>query len=243
MTYRDEVWAKIAEKYPRFTHEHDPFDDPWAVDCLVLGESIGFVPFAGANVMDLGANVGIWTAYCALGGARVTAYEADPVTFGILNGMLKKTGLRDRVSPVWAAVTYYSGTCIFKGEARPDAPDAPRLRNGAIQVVDKNFWGNTAGTVTVPCVSFDAAIGKQEFDFVKIDIEGAEFKMLINTELATLSRIKAMQIDFHGHWVDKTSYDVLLEKLGWIFNFEGPTEADPESPLFGYLHWAKFKRK
>ena len=67
------VWARMAQEHPEFTHASDPFDDPYAVENLVLSDYIGFKPFKGARVMDVGANAGIWSSYCALNGALVTA--------------------------------------------------------------------------------------------------------------------------------------------------------------------------
>ena len=38
-------------------------------------------------------------------------------------------------------------------------------------------------------------------------------------------------------------YDAVLDKLGEVFTFAGPTEIDESLPYFGRMHWAKFKRK
>lgn len=241
MSYRDEVWAKIAERRPEFTHGHDPFDDPWAVESLVLGESIHFKPFVGAKVMDIGANVGIWTAHCALGGAEVDAYEADPITFAVLLNMLKRTNLLHLVHPINKAVTYFSGACPFKGEQRPPLPGGPILRNGAIQVK-----GHTLEALDsfeqIPCVSFEEAIGETEWDFVKMDVEGAEMEIILSTPSAVFRGIKRMQIEFHNHWADVASYNAVIAKLASVFLFDGPKEADPNSEFFGRLHWANFTR-
>ena len=81
--------------------KHDPTNNWYAIREIVLGHSLAwagankrFQPFPGAKVMDIGSNVGIYTAYCALHGAQVTAYEPDPSTFAIMAQMASNADLR-----------------------------------------------------------------------------------------------------------------------------------------------------
>jgi FkbM family methyltransferase len=233
MGFREEVWTKIEQRYPAFTHAHDSFDDPWAIDCLILGDSIGYVPSPGERVMDVGANVGIWSAFCALGGCSVVSYEADPITFGVLTAMLHRTGLN--VTAINSAVYSYTGVCAFHGEY---GADRARLRNGAIQTET-----SIGKPIQIPCVSFQDALGTQEWDFVKMDVEGAEFAILLATPVKSLRQIKAMQIEFHNLCSSRRTYNRTLKKLGTLFTFDGPTEVDASLPYYKRLHWAKFKRK
>jgi hypothetical protein len=64
----ERVWSRVAKEHPEFTRAHDIFNNPWSVQHHVLDNEQGFVPFPGAKVLDLGANVGVCTAYWALNG-------------------------------------------------------------------------------------------------------------------------------------------------------------------------------
>jgi len=184
----------MAQMHPEFTHDHDVFDDPWAVEALLLGDFIGWRPFSDAHVMDIGANVGVWTAFCALHDCRVTAYEADKITFDTLNGMLKKTGLDSRVNTVNAAIWKTTGTMPFAGR---EVNTRARCRNGCLTVAGAGpygdgdmtpglFWGNVISqpenSDLVSTVSFGDALGSEQWDCIKMDIEGVEFRALLGAK-------------------------------------------------------------
>ena len=128
------VWRDMAVQHPEFTRAYDPTNNWHAVRELVLGGSLAwkgfhtrFQPTPATKVMDLGANVGIYTAYCGIHGAQVTAYEPDPATFNILHTMAAVNNLN--VTLVNLAVGKHE-LARFRGIA---STDGGRLqRNGAI---------------------------------------------------------------------------------------------------------------
>ena len=241
---RERVWTAIAAEHPEFTHEHDPFDDYAMVDTLVLGDSIAWKPFAGARVIDIGANAGVWTAHCALHGAKVAAYEPDPVTFDVLKGMLHRTGLLHLVTPEQSAVWTYTGRVAFEGSGQRGQSRNWACRNGAVQTLPRDlFTGNVATTIgleTVPCVAFDEAIGAAEWDCVKVDVEGGEFELLLTASDAALRRIRFLQVEFHNGWASDEIYTALLDKLHALFESSGAKNTEGE--WTGRYHWANFKR-
>jgi FkbM family methyltransferase len=236
--YSNRVWSRVAERYPAFTRQYDSFGNPWAVEGLVLDDFVGFEPYRGAKVMDLGANVGIWTAFCAVAGCSVTAYEADRTTYGFLKNMLERTGLEASVSAINKAVWTYTGKCVFRGDegSQPEV----RLRNGAIQVKGKNVLEGLE-TEDVECTSLEQAIGAQEWDCVKVDIEGAEFETLRVTPIEVFKQIKFMQVEFHNAWADKQEHFALIEKMEHVFEIKGSKNLEGEWE--GRYHWAQFRRK
>ena len=192
--YVESVWGRVAKMHPEFTRAHDALGHAAAVESLVLNNFIGFLPFEDARVMDLGANAGLLTALWALNGCRVTAYEADPVTYGILRGMLVSTGLLGKVNPVNAAVWTFTGQIPFRGDEQHYPDGKCLLRNGAVQITGAGKYGdgdNTPGRfrgnvreVTddverIPCISLEDAISDANWDCIKVDIEGAEFQVLL----------------------------------------------------------------
>ncbi len=231
LSFRDYVWERISHTCPVFGHEHDSFDDPWAVANFVLHDAIGWKPFWGSRAMDIGANAGIWTAYCALQGAQVTSYEADPKTFAILAQMIERTGLQERVQCHNQAIYKETGNVFFNGDSFPEGARA-HGRNGRI-------W--TEG-VQVPAITLSDAIGIDFWDCLKIDIEGAEFDALLAVPDSKLDQIGFMHIEFHNNCADRHTYEKVVGKLGEHFNLvEGASGVDGwESER---LHWAKFAKK
>ena len=73
---------------------------------------------------------------------------------------------------------------------------------------------------SVKCVSFEEAIGHVDWDCVKMDIEGAEFEVLLYTPPEALRRIRFMYLEFHP-WANQELYEKTVEKLQSIFQFEG----------------------
>lgn len=252
--YRERIWSQIAEKHPEFTHQSDPFDDPWMVENLVLGDYIGFKPFEDARVMDVGANVGIWSSFCALNGAEVTAYEADPLTFEVMCSSFKKASLS--VDAINAAIWTYTGKCPFHGGGENVTNGA--YRNGAVLIVgggiegtgdmtEGNFRGNISEIrpemQVVPCVSFADAIGDKNWDCIKMDIEGAEFQLLLSVPSEVLMKISYLHVELHNGWADETLYRKFIERLGSIFEIRGLIDQHPESEWKGRFHWVQLVRK
>jgi len=116
----------------------------------------------GSLVLDVGANVGIYTLLAAKRGARVIAVEADPRNVEMLRRHIHLNGFDDRVSVLHmaasdrdSALTLYrnSGNCghssLFKGH----------------------------DPVVVPGKTIDS-LGLPPIDVCKMDIEGAEMMAL-----------------------------------------------------------------
>jgi FkbM family methyltransferase len=236
---RTRVWGKMAAEHPEFTRAHDPLDDYSMIDTLILGDFIAWRPFSGARVMDIGANVGVWTAYCALNGADVTAYEADPITHGIMSSMLIRNNLK--VNAVNAALWTHTGQILFKGKGIES-----HYRNGAVQVPEHDgFAGNLgqeADMITVPCVSFSDAIGDSVWDCVKVDIEGAEFETLSAVPAEVFEKqIKFLQVEFHNGWASDEVYRALIGKLESVFTSSGSKNIGDK--WNGRYDWANFVRR
>ena len=231
---RARVWDRMRKECPRFTQNHDPFDDPFMVESLVLDDFIGWKPFQNARVMDAGSNVGIWTAFCALHGTFVHAYEADPVTFGTMCQMLQDTNLIASVHPRNLALWKETGFIHFQGDENLKVCKA---RNGAIQVVGKNVSEFAPSTIKVPCISFAEALGPERWDCVKMDIEGAEFEILLNTSPEVLSQIDHLHVEFHNGWADDVTYKKVLDKLHALFASKGYVNSE------GRYDWAQFRNK
>jgi FkbM family methyltransferase len=234
-----DVWARMAVEHPEFTPAHDALKNPWSVESLLLSSQINTETFPDGDVLDIGANAGILTAYWALNEARVTAYEADPITFGILNDMLIQTNLKDKVNAVNAAVWTYTGEVKFQGS--PEAES--KVRDGCLWVDERpaGFYEGVNKESVVPCTSFVEVLGNTVWDCVKMDIEGAEFEVLLRTPVGILrDRIKYMQLEFHHEWAIDSQYQELMTKLESIFHIDGQGSNEKWE---GRFLWAHLRRK
>jgi FkbM family methyltransferase len=218
------VWARMAAEHPEFTRAHDVFNDPWTVEGLILESdrhNIAFKPFPGAKVMDIGANAGLLSAYWALNGCEVTAYEADPETCQTIADMFIRTGLQVNVinKAIWShtgEIEFTPGRHTDKGrQIHCGLVHSPSHEGASHSALNPERHKVIASTIMVPCITLAEALGDTIWDFVKMDIEGAEFEVLTSTPAETLrDHIKAMVVEFHCDWPSwKTLAQPAMEKL------------------------------
>jgi FkbM family methyltransferase len=229
---RDEthVWEEVGRLHPYFTRAHDPAGNYHAVREIVLGGSLSwagvhqrFQPGPDSLVMDVGANVGIYTAYCALRGAHVVAYEPFDTPANLLEKMVKANGLDHLVTLVNAAISTFTGECPYFGNLSHLDGACPAFNGGLI--TKGVYWteAERERSVLMPCVSLDDAIGERTWDCVKIDIEGAEAEVLLAASSEALHRIRFMYVEFHP-WIDRETYDRMIWRLRDLYRFEGITK-------------------
>jgi FkbM family methyltransferase len=220
---RDSVWARIATECPSFTRDHDIAGNYHAVREIVLGGSVPwaafhkkFRPFAGARVMDIGANLGIFSAYCAVAGADVVAYEPHPNVFPLLDAMIGRTGLGRKINAINQGIWEKEAVMSFLAFSSP-GDDCMRY-NGSLKS-DGMYWlvKDWERATHVPCVMLDEAIGLSEWDCIKMDIEGAECEVLLAASDHALAKVKLMFVEFHP-WVSSKMFWETLERVARIYD-------------------------
>ena len=131
----------------------------------------------GSVVLDVGANIGVYTLLAAKRGARVFAIEADPRNLEMLRHHVHLNGFDDRVT-------------IF--------PIAVGSNEGAVTLYRfPGNWGHSnlfEGTdpVQVPCRTIDS-LDLPPIGVCKMDIEGSELSALKGME-ATIQRSPRMKL-------------------------------------------------
>lgn len=175
--YRRWCWqASLLGRKPRFTPCRTrlggvPLDMPDAASFLSAYREI-FVgriyqfPATSAvpRILDLGANIGLSVMYFKSihPEAEITAYEADPTIFSYLQRNLAQAGICD-VTLVNQAVWDADTTLHFHAEGADGG-----------HVAD----GPGAGQIEIAAVDVRKVVDGARYDFLKMDIEGAEERVL-----------------------------------------------------------------
>lgn len=172
---------------------------------------------AGDRVVDLGANVGLFTLLAAAHGAQVLAVEAQSGFTPEISRNLADNHLSERATIVTALVG--AGIGVF---ADPTA-------------VLSGSHGHTAPPVVALGALLDAH-GFHRVDLLKMDIEGSEFA-LFGGDCGWVDRVQRIAMEVHPRFGDPRSLVRLLTTRGfraWTTDDRGhPTDAPPDRG--GYL--------
>jgi len=195
---------------------------------IVLGDSRTwapanklFLPARGKRVMDIGANVGIYTAFCAANGALVTAYECDPSTYRVLETVVRQFPHRHRgVEAHCLAVCSHSGTIRFESHIVPDEDSEIVWHNGRTSCPGIHDLPGIIEVIKVPCLSFEEAIGDKIWDCIKIDIEGREAEILVSVSEEKLKQVKFMYVELHP-WTPQELHDQVIQRMNSLFRMTG----------------------
>lgn len=165
----------------------------------------GYVPREGDVVVDIGAGVGEFTLWCADAGARVLAFEPDPLAFDCLQRNI--AGLEN--------VQAY-GQALWKEPDRlrlhgsPDTTESSLIEEGAskarIVEVEASTLDSLPSVVALPVI-----------DFLKIDGEGVEPEILVGG-IRTLRRTRVVAIDVEASGRRpnlETRIDTILEAMNF----------------------------
>ena len=144
-------------------------------------------------IVDAGAHVGAATHYFKrrYPDARVLAFEANPVTFSLLQQNIASNHLSG-VHATHAALAPEPGEILFYASANDDEPGA--WGDSAV----RQPWHDHDATdvVRVPAVTLSSIL-TERVDLLKLDIEGMETAVLEEAG-ARLVRVREVILEFHG---------------------------------------------
>ncbi len=127
----------------------------------------------GTFVIDVGANIGFFTRQFATWvaeGGKVIAVEPEAVNYAALQKAVARAGLTDLVETIQAAVAEKTGEGFL--EINPGHPGDHKL-------------GTTGAPITVTTIDdMLAARGWPEVSLIKIDVQGAEARVLAGAHQA-----------------------------------------------------------
>ncbi len=168
-----------------------------------------------AYILDCGANIGLSVIYlkklCPT--ARIKAFEPDPANFELLQKNIRSYGLKD-VEVVQAAIWRAETTLHFQSAGSMGSS------------IDPNA---SADGIAVEAVRLKEQIN-QSVDFLKIDIEGAEYEV-IRDVADKLKHVKQLFLEYHGRYDQNNELLEILEivrQAGFQFYMR---EAAPVHPF------------
>lgn len=169
-------------------------DDAYDLDTLLAG-----LPPA-ASVLDVGGQVGSFTLAVAraMPEARIHTYEASPFTAGYLQRNVSANGLDGRVVVHAVAMSDREGTFTFVDGQNASGHNGLTAPEGS------------GVETTVPSTTFDAAVATAggAVQLVKMDVEGAEYDIILTSSPASWSSVERVVMEYHP--VSGRSLDELL---------------------------------
>ncbi len=141
----------------------------------------------GSVVVDIGANIGVFALYAAREGAKIVqAYEPAEESFDLLEGNIGKNGFGEIIFPHRAAVVGKSSPPVW----------FPRQSN-VFNAIDTNSEKNSDHEL-VPTIPFAELVSNiPESNIFKLDCEGGEYDIILNSEDSVFDRIEEIRLEYH----------------------------------------------
>ena len=167
-----------------------------------------FAPVKNKQVVDIGSAFGDTAIYFLIKGAKyVYAYEAFPGFFHLAKENLRTNGFSDSCVLVLAAVSGKSGTMMI------DSKMDDMFGTG----IKEPIFGEK-----VPIITLRQIVEQNNIQdgFLKIDTEGYEYEILLNTPKEILRRFSDMLIEYHYGFEKLEPY---IKGAGFEIFHTGPT--------------------
>jgi FkbM family methyltransferase len=162
------------------------------------------------QILDLGAQTGLFTLWMLARNPRLHAVcvEAARENYDILCKNIELNGYSSRVRVLHRAA--WSRTdellTLFINPSN----------TGANSVFGGSVGANSESVLTI---SLKDIIRNEDYDLVKIDIEGAEYEVLQHTTPATFAHLSRMFMEVHGSEVETATLKSFLEHNGFTVFF------------------------
>lgn len=191
-------------------------------------ERFGFPIEPGWTVLDIGAGIGDFTVFAARAAPQghVYAFEPYPESFALL---------RQNVDRNRASNTQLFPTAVT-GQPRKVALDASRGEPLMVASVDASASDAGDGP-EIASATLDEIVnqcGIERIDLLKLDCEGAEYDILLNSPAYVIDRIERIAMEYHDHTTPHTHDELVDLLIGVGFRVETfPNPVHPEK--IGYL--------
>jgi FkbM family methyltransferase len=171
------------------TYDFAIFTEVWFRDVYRLAR----VPRPIDTVVDLGANVGLFSALAGRAARRVIALEPVAGNRAMAERNLAGAGVQDKVRLLGLAASDRSGEKLKLHISRGNS--------GAHSIVPGlGHLEGSAGVEEVDTISLGDLFEQEKIercDLLKCDVEGAEYPIILGASLDVLRRIERMAIEVH----------------------------------------------
>ena len=160
-------------------------------------------------IIDIGANIGFFCIYSLIKApnSRIISVEADPSNYKILKNNITTNNLNKKVTSINRAIFSIEGEIDFFPSNEDTGWSSVFNTRGAI---NSNPIKIKTTTISKLLISLEV----KSVDFLKIDIEGSEYDVLINDMFLDNFQIKNLFIEVDRYPRDKRfSYDQLVDYL------------------------------
>lgn len=213
-------WNEVKKLIGKTTNEKIciKFKDGFKIECRIsdlsgVAESCilnDYYKYAsvkdGDIVFDVGSCVGDFAISAAFKGAKVFAFEPDPINYEILVNNIKINNLEDKITAIQMGIYDTSGEVCFNNQ----------FENTAGYNVTKD------GNVRIKTITLKEVMDTNSInciDILKIDVEGSEYKIFSNPITANLENIKIIVGEYHLLSGPENSGFKLIKEL-LKFNFK-----------------------
>lgn len=150
----------------------------------------------GGIVLDIGANIGSFSIYCASKGAIVYAVEPEPNNLVVLKENIELNGMKESITVFDYGISDFDGTAVIDNSG------------GGSTIKD----GKDGSTINV--VSFNNFLIQNnidEVDVLKVDIEGSEKDLILGASRESLNKCNYITMEFDIRVGD--SLGAMVQKL------------------------------
>ena len=215
------------------THDHSMLEEVWKEKCYSK-----FFPFGKkAIIIDIGAHNGYFSAFASkntLEGSKIYAYEPVEENYNILRKNLNENGFKNveaqnlGISKCDETITLYVNTAHTGGHSIYKE----RVEKYDVESIEE---------LKLRCTAFKDSIPHdiKKVDYCKIDCEGAEFDILLNTPKEFLKKVSIYAMEFHEFGGNKVGQlETLFKGLG--YSVEYSYSPSKRGISFGnFLAWRK----
>ena len=143
------------------------------------------------TIIDIGANIGIFSIYAAWQGCeKIIAIEPNTISYNTLVKNIEANDLQHKIAALHIAVSNVSGESIFI--PRDSNPENVSLAFVNEQQLDSY---ETVTTLSLPDIIKDSQL--QQIHLLKMDCEGAEFQILLSMQASDLKCIENIVMEYH----------------------------------------------
>jgi FkbM family methyltransferase len=178
----------------------------------------------GMTVIDIGAHIGYYTllfAKCVGPAGRVVAFEPLPANVGLLRRNIELNQLH-------SVEIFPQAVFSHIGEVIVTIPDDSRNSGDA-----SACYVRGAQQLSVPAITLDSFCASKSFrpDIIKMDVEGAEYDVLLGTQQTITMCHPKMLIELHHFDGDRSSHPVPGLLSSWGYRVEWLEQAQLTSHI------------